>query len=189
MDSYISGIGKKIRNLRKEQNLFASEVAKGANVSNGLISRIENGRTIPSLPVLFSIIEALGVEPATFFENIGPNGMFTYTVIRKEQYQDLEKEDEAKGFSYKFIFGKQIESITTEFVLLTLQPNCSREKVETDALEFKYLISGSCEYIIDKEVVTLNQGDAIFFDGRIPHVPRNPNSTPAVMLVCYLFNS
>jgi len=189
MKSYISGIGKKIRLLRKEQNLYASEVAKGANVSNGLISRIENGRTIPSLPVLFSIIQALGVEPSTFFENIGPNGLFKYIVIRKDEFQDIEKENDAEGFSYKLIFGKQIESMTTEFVLLTLQPNCTREKVETDAFEFKFMISGSCEYIIDNEIVELNEGDAIFFDGRLPHVPRNQTQNPAVMLVCYLFNS
>lgn len=189
MDSYISGIGKKIRHLRKELNLYASEIAKRANVSNGLISRIENGRTIPSLPVLFSIIDALGVEPSTFFENIGSDNVFRYIVIRPDKHQIIEKEDEADGFSYNFIFGKQIESIGTEFVLLTLLPNCKRGPVETDAFEFKYILSGSCEYVIGDEVVKLTTGDAIFFDGRIPHVPRNPNNVPAVMLVCYLFNN
>ena len=54
MESYIIGIGQKIRSIRKEKEMYASELAKKANVSNGLISRIENGRTIPSVPVLFS---------------------------------------------------------------------------------------------------------------------------------------
>ena len=72
-------------------------------------------------------------------------------------------------------------------VLLTLEPNCKRDMVETDAYEFKYILSGSCEYIIDGETVKLNAGDAIFFDGKLPHVPRNPNDQPSTMLVIYSF--
>ncbi|WP_394801049.1 helix-turn-helix domain-containing protein [Niabella ginsengisoli] len=45
-------------------------IAGKADVSNGLISRIENGRTIPSLPVLLSIVNALGVPVADFFKDI-----------------------------------------------------------------------------------------------------------------------
>ena len=40
MESYIIGIGKKIRSIRKKKEMYASELAKKANVSNGLISRI-----------------------------------------------------------------------------------------------------------------------------------------------------
>lgn len=187
MDSYLVGIGKKIRSLRKEKNLFASEVAKRANVSNGLISRIENGRTIPSVPVLFAIIEALEIEPGFFFHDIGPNGIFKFVVIRKDDHQTIEKENEASGFTYDFIFTKQLSGIGAEFVLLTLDPGCSRDVVETDAFEFKYLLSGSCEYEIDGEIVELREGDSLFFDGRLPHVPRNPYKKPAKMLVCYLY--
>ncbi|NBC66309.1 MAG: helix-turn-helix domain-containing protein [Bacteroidetes bacterium] len=187
MDSYLIGIGKKIRALRKEKNLYASEIAKRANVSNGLISRIENGRTIPSVPVLFSIIEALEIEPSYFFHDIGPNGVFKYVVIRHDEHQPVEKEVEATGYTYDFIYSKQLNGIGTEFVLLTLQPDCRREPVETDAFEFKYMLSGECLYWIDGETVELKKGDAIFFDGRLPHVPKNPNPEPAVMLVCYLY--
>jgi len=187
MDTYLIGIGKKIRALRKEKNLYASEIAKRANVSNGLISRIENGRTIPSVPVLFSIIEALEIEPSFFFHNIGPEGIFKYIVIRKDEHQPLEKEHEASGFSYESIFTKQLNGIGSEFVLLTLDPGCKREVVETDAFEFKYMLSGSCKYEIDGDLVELHEGDSLFFDGRLPHVPKNPYLIPAKMLVCYLY--
>lgn len=187
MDSYLVGIGKKIRFLRKEKNMYASEVAKRANVSNGLISRIENGRTIPSVPVLFAIIEALETEPAFFFQGIGRNGIFKFVVIRKDEHQPIQKEVEATGFSYDFIFSKQLNGLGTEFVLLSLEPGCSRGVVETDAFEFKYMLSGSCKYEIDGELVELHEGDSLFFDGRLPHVPKNPFQEPAKLLVCYLF--
>lgn len=188
METYIVGIGQKIRTLRKEKDLYASEIARRAKVSNGLISRIENGRTIPSLPVLFSIIQALEVEPSHFFESIGQDDSFKYLHIPKSDHKVIEKEIEAKGFAYELIYSSQQKSIGFEIVLLTLQPNCKRDTVETDALEFKYMLSGECEYIIDGEVIPLKAGESIFFNGRLPHVPRNPNDHPAVMLVFYLFD-
>lgn len=187
MESYLIGIGKKIRTIRKEKGLYASEIAKRANVSNGLISRIENGRTMPSLPVLLSIIYALEVEPAEFFDRINPNGSNKFQIIKPEDHEKIDKEDDAEGFHYDFIFGKEKNSMGFEAVLLTLEPNCKREKVETDAFEFKYILSGKCDYLIDDEVATVSKGEAIFFDGRLPHVPTNPYQEPAVMIVFYLF--
>ena len=187
MESYLVGIGKNIRAIRKKKNLYATEIAKRANVSNGLISRIENGRTIPSLPVLLAIIKALEEEPGEFFQNLNPTGFLKYVVIRRDEYEPIEKEDEAVGFHYNYIFGKDFKNIGVEVVLLELEPGCERDTVETDAFEFKYMLSGSCEYQIDDEKVKLSQGDSLFFDGRFPHVPRNTSDKPAQMLVFYLF--
>ena len=188
MDNYIIGIGQQIRELRKQKDLYASEIAKRANVSNGLISRIENGRTIPSLPVLFSIISALEVEPSIFFERIGTDTGFKYLVVEKEKHEIIEKEDDAKGFKYEHIYSTQTQSIGFEIVLLTLEPGCTRSTVETDALEFKYILSGECQYEIDGELVSLKAGDSLYFNGRLPHVPKNPTNKAATMLVFYLFN-
>lgn len=187
MESYIIGIGKKIRTIRKEKNLYASEIARRANVSNGLISRIENGRTVPSVPVLLAIISALEVDPAEFFERMNPQSIFKYLVIKTGEHETIEKEDNASGFKYDFIFGKERNSSGFEVVLLSLEPNCSRGTVETDAYEFKYMLSGKCDYMIDDEKITLEPGDSIIFDGRLPHVPMNPYTEPANMLVFYLF--
>ena len=61
--SEISFVGKRIKELRLNKDLKLVEVAIKSRVSKGLLSRIENGRTIPSLPVLFSIINALNENP------------------------------------------------------------------------------------------------------------------------------
>ena len=51
-------------------------------------------------------------------------------------------------------------------------------------VEFKLILSGSLEYVIDKESTTLNEGDAIFFDARLPHFPKS-TSEEVKMLVIY----
>jgi uncharacterized cupin superfamily protein len=72
-------------------------------------------------------------------------------------------------------------------VLLEVQPNSEREKVITDAFEFKYILTGECAYVIGDQEVLLKEGDSIFFDGRIPHVPINRGKVPSKMLVVYFF--
>lgn len=187
MEDYIIGIGKRIREIRKEKGFTISKVAENAAVSNGLISRIENGRTIPSLPVLLNIINAIETEIASFFNSLPQNGKGGFIVSRKADNSIIEKEDDATGFQYKFLFGKSLSSIAFEAVLLEIQPDSKRGKVETDAFEFKYMLNGECVYEIGEEEVTLSQGDSIFFDGRIPHVPINRSSKPTTMLVIYFF--
>ena len=56
MEDYLIGIGKRIKEIRKSSNKTISDIANTAGVTSGLISRIENGRTMPSLPVLLKLI-------------------------------------------------------------------------------------------------------------------------------------
>ena len=61
MEDYLIGIGKRIKEIRKAGNNTISDVATKAGVTAGLISSVENGRTIPSLPVLLKIIDSLDI--------------------------------------------------------------------------------------------------------------------------------
>ena len=187
MEDYLIGIGKRIKEIRKEGNSTISEIAQKAGVTSGLISRIENGRTIPSLPVLLKIINSLAVEVTDFFNGMPQVNGANFIISRKEENSIIEKEDEAQGFEYTYIFGKQLSSLGFETVLLEVKPNSKREKVCTDAFEFKYILTGECWYIIDNEEVLLKEGDSIFFDGRIPHVPVNKGLVSSKMLVIYFF--
>ncbi|WP_082422385.1 helix-turn-helix domain-containing protein [Aquimarina longa] len=186
MNDYLIGIGKRLKEIRKSDKKTINAIASKAGVSNGLISRIENGRTIPSLPVLLNIITALEVEVSTFFNGMPSQTNFKYIVTRASEYSSIEKED-AIGFSYNYIFGKQLSSIGFEVVILEIQPDSKRNKVETDAYEFKYMLVGECHYIIGDEEVILKEGDSIFFDGRIPHVPINRSKISCKMIVLYFF--
>ena len=106
MDDYLIGIGKRIKEIRKNGSLTISEIAMRAGVTAGLISRIENGRTIPSLPVLLKIISSLDIEVTDFFSGLPQSNGANFIVSRKEDNTFIEKEDDAIGFSYSLIFSK-----------------------------------------------------------------------------------
>jgi len=187
MEDYLVDIGKRIKELRKSKQKTISDIALKAGVTAGLISKIENGRTIPSLPVFLKIVDALGVELRDFFDGIQKGNKANFLVMRKDESEVIEKEDEAVGFTYNYLFSKSLNSVGFQSVLLEVEPNSEREKVTTDAFEFKYVLSGECYYIIDDQEVLLYEGDSIFFDGRIPHVPVNRGSVTSKMLVIYFF--
>lgn len=187
MEDYLIGIGKRIKEIRKNNKKTINDVASQAGVTAGLISRIENGRTIPSLPVFLKIVGALETEMTDFFDGMPKVNGHNFLVSRKEDQTIVEKEDEAIGFTYNYIFGKQLNSVGFESVLLEVKPGSKRDKVVTDAFEFKYILSGECYYEIGDQEVLLREGDSIFFDGRIPHVPVNRGKVASKMLVVYFF--
>lgn len=187
--AFLIEISKRIRKCRTDLRLTVQELASKSGVTKGLISQIENGRSIPSLPVLFSIIKSLEVPIGDFFADIAANlDVQPVIVKRKSEYEPFQKED-ATGFFYERVMVKNIASATIDIVLLRLEPGSKRNKVETEAFEYKYIISGSVCYQINGHEYDLHAGDSLFFDGRQPHVPNVIGNEPAIMLIVYFFES
>ncbi|MFB9841306.1 helix-turn-helix domain-containing protein [Mucilaginibacter ginsenosidivorans] len=186
-DDILIQISNRIKERRRDKNITVQELASLANVSKGLISQIENSRTIPSLMVLIDIIKALEIDLNEFFKDIRtPGQQSPILVMRKDEYEYFEKEH-TTGFSYRRILTKFVDHSTIDVVLLELEPNATRPLVETDAYEYKYILSGDIEYRFNDEKIKLQQGDSMLFDGRIPHTPVNVGDGPASMLVVYFF--
>lgn len=188
MEDYILiQISNKIKNLRKSKNFTVQELADKAGVSKGLISQIENSRTIPSLLVLIQIIKALEIDFTEFFSDLSMNEKgLNILVKRKEDYTFFEKET-SEGYSYYRIFTKSFANTTIDIVLLEVMPGATRDYVTTDAYEYKFMVSGSITYDFKSQRILLNEGDSILFDGNIAHNPINEGVVPAKMLVIYFF--
>lgn len=180
-------ITAKIKELRKEKNITLQELAEAAGVTKGMLSQVENNRTIPSLTVFLNIIKSLQIDINDFFQNFTSAGDSKVIFKKKEGYKPFEKENRV-GFHYQRILSSTVSDYHLDFVLLTLKPDAQSSLVETDAYEFKYLLSGKVEYIIGEEVFVMEAGDSIFFDATVPHNPKNLGDINAQLFVIYLFN-
>ena len=60
-------IGIQIKRHRQEQGLKLSEVAQMANISQGMLSKIENAQVSTSLDTLIRLCEVLGISVSTLF--------------------------------------------------------------------------------------------------------------------------
>lgn len=181
-------ISNKIKEKRREKNITIQELATRAKVSKGLISQIENNRTIPSLLVLVNIISSLNLDLNEFFKDIALETSDSKVIIkRKEEYRKFEKEN-AKGFSYKRVLTKNIKNLPIDIVLLELKKGAKRQNmVKTEAYEYKYIIKGSVEYLIENETYLLEEGDSLLFDGRLNHKPTHVGNVDTLILVVYFF--
>jgi transcriptional regulator with XRE-family HTH domain len=186
-DDILIQISNRIKDRRREKNITVQDLATMANVSKGLISQIENSRTIPSLIVLIDIIKALDIDLNVFFKDIHSKGAnFPLIIKRKDDYEHFEKEH-AVGFHYQRIFTQSIKNSTIDIVILNLEPGAHRPMVETEAFEYKYILSGQIAYQFGDNAYTLNKGDSMLFDGRVAHTPTNTGKGVASMLVIYFF--
>lgn len=181
-------LGDKIKTKRTQKNVTVEQLAKKAGVSKGLISQIENNRTVPSLPVLFNIIHSLEEDLRTFFEDMHDSiGNGHVLIIRKGQEKPFAKEP-VKGFTYKRILTRSVSSQATDVVLLELKKGAVRKQmIRTDAYECKYILKGRIEYQVAKDTFILEEGDTLFFDGRTPHRLKNIGTSHALILAFYLF--
>ncbi|KIC95442.1 helix-turn-helix domain-containing protein [Flavihumibacter solisilvae] len=181
-------ISYKIKEIRKQKNITVQELADRANVSKGLISQIENNRTVPSLPVLMNIVLSLNLDLNEFFKDITPNRKSEQKIIIKtpKDYQTFEKE--AKGFQYHRAFTRNVQGGPVDFVILELKKGAKRNKMITsESFEYNYMIRGKVEYTIEDEKILFNEGESLFFDSRLPHKLANAGNTDAMMLVVYFF--
>jgi transcriptional regulator with XRE-family HTH domain len=186
-DSALLQISHKIKEIRKSLGMTVQELAERADVTKGLISQIENSRTVPSLLVLIQIIKALDVDIHVFFKDINFEKTSPILIIRKEELTPFEKED-ATGYHYQRIFSRSLKSSTIDFVLLTLESGAERTQVVTEAFEYKYIIEGEIVYRFENEDIVLKKGDSMFFDGRLSHAPINLSNQNATILVVYFFD-
>ncbi len=182
---FILEVGRRIKQKRLDKRMTLQELADKSGVSKGLVSQVENGRTIPSLPVMLGIIQSLEIEVSAFFEGLSLLEP-TILVNKRKDYTPFEKE-EAKGFQYSRMMMRNLPASTIDFALLELTTDSYREEVTTDAYEFIYIIKGQTEYRVNGQTLILEEGDSIFFDGRLPHVPKNTSEASCLLLVLYFF--
>jgi transcriptional regulator with XRE-family HTH domain len=176
-------IAKKIKEIRLRQGVTLNDLSKRTVLSKGLLSKIENGRTIPSLPVFMNLAKALNTSPKDFFEASLFSGKH-YLHLRQNEYLPSRKEDRL-GFDYNFIFSQMLDSCRMQAYVLTIKPKSVSRTTTTDGCEFKYIIHGKCDYRIGDEVIKLEKGDSLYFDASIPHMPINNSKGDVVMLVFY----
>lgn len=177
-------IGSKIKDIRKSHKLKLGDLADKSGISIAMLSKIENGRVFPTLPSLIQVLDTLDVDLNEFFADLKANNEFPgYIFKKREEYTAIKKEEEAVGFHYQFILNHKIERSSMEISLLTVKPNAQRAPVASDGFEYLYLVKGSIQYQLGENTFDMEEGDSLFFDGNIPHVPINSTQVDAMLLV------
>lgn len=187
MYEHLSFLGTKLREQRKTRRLTLRELAHRTGLSAGLISKIENFRTIPSLPVLLAIARELRLDPAKLFEGMPSSEDRPWLLVRAGEGVPVERESN-QGMRYTMLFESGAAASEFQLMLVRVAPGAKRKAVSGAGMELLYLLSGELDYRVGDDTIPFRQGDTLYFDGAIPHLPVNNSSAEAVALVLYLLS-
>lgn len=184
-DNSLFKIGLNVRQARKKRDMTLDDIARRTNLSRGLLSKIENFRTLPSLPVLAAIARSLNISMENLVKNVGLETPAPHQLVSANRRVPVKRE-KSRGFKYAALLARPLGNIGFESFVLTLEPGAKRKLASTDGDEFIFMLRGKIQFVIGKEKILLSAGDAFYFDGRVPHVPLNPAKSSAELLVIYL---
>ena len=184
MREQLSMLGMRLRELRRERRLTLRELAARTGLTAGLLSKIENFRTVPSLPVLFSIAAALRCDLGELFRSLSAAAGKQWILVRAGETTRVEREH-ASGIFYDLALTAGVDASETQLMFCTVAPGAKRRPVTGSGHEVIFVLDGGAGYHLGHERVELAAGDILFFDSSLPHYPENSGERDVKMLVVY----
>jgi transcriptional regulator with XRE-family HTH domain len=168
-------VGRKIKEARRARDLKLRELAERSDVSESLISKIENGKARPSISSLHRIAAALNINLSWFF-NTEEQGE-PRIVMRHGERKVLRYHAEGTASENFVPFGG---THMLQGFLITVEPGGRNKGMrEHPGEEVGFLIEGQLELTVGGQSFLLNAGDSFNFRSEQPHNYYNPGKKPA----------
>ncbi|MGJ4997620.1 cupin domain-containing protein [Bradyrhizobium sp. HKCCYLS3077] len=167
-------VGGRIRDLRRERKLSLETVAAQTELSIGFLSQIERGLSSPSLRVLATLADVLGVGIAALF-GTSPGGDAASDAVVTRGAQRPELKLWRTGVSKQLLSAAGADNKLNLF-LVHLEPRGSTgdELYTHDGEEAGLVLEGEMILTVDAETWSLKTGDSFRFASRRPHRFSNP---------------
>ncbi len=167
-----SAIGREVRSFRIKQELTVAELARAADLSSGMLSKIENGLTSPSLATLRALSKALHVPVTAFFRRYEEERDAVF--VKSGDGLAIERRGTRAGHQYQLLGHTQSKRLAVEPYLITLTEESDVFPLFQHAgLEFIYMLEGEVAYRHGDKTYHLAPGDSLFFDADAPHGPED----------------
>jgi len=170
-------IGRQVRAFRTQLNMTVVELAKQAGVSTGMLSKIENGLTSPSLATLKALSQALNVPVTAFFRKYEEER--DVSLVRNGEGLRIERRGTRAGHQYQLLGHTVGKQVFVEPYLISLTEESDVFPLFQHAgVEFIHLLEGQVTYRHGDKTYDLFPGDSLFFDADAPHGPEVLTSVP-----------
>lgn len=165
MNSESSGVGVKLKELRKFRKMTLIDLANRTGLSSAYLSNIERNQTSPTVDNLFKISRALGVEIIDIMTDIS------------EQQENLVLKKEDRENLFGMTSGIVYETITAKNhglsgVCITIDKECYDEVVSTGHAHYSELgiqVEGELLLKYNKSETVLREGDTIYIPKNTVH--------------------
>ena len=179
-------LGNQIRLIRKRLDLSVAELASAAGISNGMLSKIENGGICASLATLQAISVALQVPLSSLFASFEERQDSSH--VSAGQGLVIERRGTKVGHIYQLLGHVLRGDVVVEPYLITLSENArSYTGFRHAGIEFLYILEGELLYRHGSEAYHLKPGDSFLFDSGAMHGPEDMPVLPARYLSIIIY--
>lgn len=178
-------IGENIRQARSAAGLTVTTLAERAGLSKGALSKIETGAGSASVSTLIGLAEALGRPLAEFFQDRGPEAV--YTLTRAGERPRIVQPGERAGYDYEALAVNRRQKRAEPFIL-TMQPDDPEGVFKHSGEEFVYMLEGRVDFTVAGETLRLGPGDSLYFDPTHEHRTKVVGKKPAKLLCVFLLD-
>ncbi len=177
-DPLEAAIGRKVRALRQGQGVKLSDLARASGLSLGMLSKIENGQTSPSLSTLKALAGALNVPISIFFQEFEDRRDCSF--VPAGRGVRIDRRGTRAGHVYELLGHSLRSAVRVEPFLITIdEGGAPYPAFQHPGHEFIYMLAGRLTYRHGGNAYAMGPGDALFFDAAAPHGPEALGELPA----------
>jgi len=178
-------LGTKLRQLRMRKKIALVDLGKHTGLSASMLSQLENGKLVPTLPTLARIAMVFDVGLEHFFAD--KRTRRTFSIVRADERLRFPDRADSPTPGYFFevlAFGateKAMSAYLAEFPLHDIKE--SRHHMHNGA-EFVHVLSGQLAINYQAEDHLLRPGDSVYFDASEQHsyTGMNEEGTRAIVV-------
>lgn len=167
-----TAIGRAVREFRHARGMTVAGLAEATGLSVGMLSKIENGVTSPSLTTLQVLSAALSAPVTAFFRRFEERREAVH--VRAGEGVETERAGTRAGHQYNLLghLGANNSGVVVEPYLITLSAESDTfETFQHAGVELLYILDGEVGYRHGDRSFHLRPGDSLFFDADAPHGP------------------
>lgn len=175
-----AAIGRALRAVRQQQGMTVVELSSRTNISIGMLSKIENGITSPSLNTLQTLSHALSVPITTFFKGYEERREVQH--VKAGQHVEIDRRGTRAGHQYHLLghIGANSSGVVVEPYLIVLTGDMDVfPTFQHDGIELLYMLEGKVGYRHGDQIFMLEAGDSLLFDADERHGPEQLIELPA----------
>jgi transcriptional regulator with XRE-family HTH domain len=165
-------VGARLRRARLSKGLRMRDLAQAVGCDESMISKIEAGKVMPSLPMLNKMVHALDRDMASFFG------------LKIDEYKLVQKpEDRLKvpvdalrggtGVTYERLVPVAAGNLLEANVHVVAPGGEKVDLITHQGEAVGYLVSGTIELTIDDTTYVMTSGDSFFFKAYLTNSYRN----------------
>lgn len=177
------GIGAKLRVLRLKKKMGLVELGSHSGLSPAMLSKIERGKLIPTLPTLLRIALVFSVGLEHFFTE--PARRPTLAVVRRAERQRFPEKMGEKHPAYWFesLDFPALERLMSAYYVEFDASGLTSHRHDHKGAEFLFVIEGRVVISVGDTEYTLAKGDSLYFDSSVPHHYRSTGGKPCRAVV------